>query len=90
MMIKLEEMLKKRKITSKQLVTLIYAGEYNYWLLRKEKAEIFFNSNNIENCIKYKDLFNEVLKNLDIAKESLETLLERKLTEEELKGIKLI
>lgn len=90
MMIKLEEMLKKRKITSKQLVTLIYAGEYNYWLLRKEKAETFFNSNNIENCIKYKDLFNEVLKNLDIAKESLETLLERKLTEEELKGIKFI
>ena len=89
-MVNLSKLLEKRKISSRHLAVLIYAGAYNYWLLRKEKAEAFFNSNSVENCIKYKELFNEVLKNLDITRESLEILLERKLTEEELKGIKLV
>lgn len=85
-----KEILKNKRISSKEYMITLFKGEYNYWLLRKTKAEVFFNSNSLEMCEKHKLLFNEVLMKLDIAKESLESLLGRKLTKEESKGFKLI
>lgn len=65
---------------------IVYQGRYNYWLCRKEKAEEFFNSHSSDECEKYKDLFAEVLNGIDTCRESLETLLNRKLTDSELKN----
>lgn len=58
--------------------------EYNYWLKRNENAEIFFTSKNIEECLKYINLFNEITIKLSSLRDKLEKALQRKLTKQEI------
>lgn len=58
--------------------------EYNYWLKRNENAEIFFTSKNMEECLKYINLFNEITIKLSSLRDRLEKALQRKLTKQEI------
>lgn len=80
---KLEEIMSTKQISSKELYTFSYMGKYNYWLIKKINMEQFAKENSLDECKKYESFFNKILKELDICIESLEILLERKLTEDE-------
>ena len=45
--------------------------------------EQFTKENSLDECKKYESFFNKILKELDICIESLEVLLDRKLTNDE-------
>lgn len=63
--------------------------QYNDLLIRNRKAESFFKTKSVRECIKYLDLFNEVTTKLSILRNELETLLKREMTKEEiLEGFK--
>lgn len=80
---KLEEIMSTKQISSKELYSFSYMGKYNYWLIKKNNMEQFIKENTVDECKKYESSCNKILKQLEICTESLEILLERKLTEDE-------
>lgn len=68
----------------------ILKQRYNYSLKRNKKAEEYFNAHTVEECERYKELFDNLTKELSIAKIYIEILLKRKITKDEvLNGFKL-
>lgn len=58
--------------------------EYNYWLIRNNNAENFFNSKPIEECMKHMKLFNEITIKLSKLRNELEIELNRRMSEKEI------
>lgn len=80
----LSEILKAKKVGSKELCIITYKGKFNYWLLKKLNMDKYIEEHTVDECEKYKTFFSNIMAQLDICIESLEALLERKLEEKEL------
>jgi hypothetical protein len=79
----ISEILTSKQIKSKELVILAYKGRYNYWLLKQKNMEEFIAEHAQEELEKYKKFFSNIIEKLDICQDSLELLLERKLSKKE-------
>lgn len=63
---------------------------YNKCLERNSAAEEYFKTHNVEECLKYLDLFNEVVKELSNLIKLIEQAMGKKLTHyEKINGFKL-
>ena len=58
--------------------------KYNYWIRRNKNAEHFFLTKSIEECIKYLNLFNQIVIELSNQRNVLEKELNRKMTRQEI------
>ena len=54
--------------------------KYNDKLSRNKKAEIYFKTHKVEECLKYLNLFNEVAKELSELIQQIEQITGRKMT----------
>ena len=79
----LGEIMSTKQISSKELYSFSYMGKYNYWLIKKINMEQFIKENTVDECKKYEKFFSKILRELEICIESLEVLLDRKLTNDE-------
>ena len=57
---------------------------YNYLIERNKNAEKFFEENSVEECMKYLNLFNQITIDLSNTRNSLEKILNRKMTKNEI------
>lgn len=58
--------------------------KYNYLIERNKNAEKFFEENSVEECMKYLKLFNQITIDLSNTRNSLEKILNRKMTKNEI------
>lgn len=58
--------------------------KYNYLIERNKNAEKFFEENSVEECMKYLNLFNQITIDLSNTRNSLEKILNRKMTKNEI------
>lgn len=57
---------------------------YNEKLERNRKAEEYFLTHTVDQCLKYLDLFNEVTQELSRLMEQIENIISRKMTKHEI------
>lgn len=58
--------------------------EYNQYMIRNKKAEEYFKTRTIQECLDAVDLFNEITKKLSNLRTELEVLINRPMTEKEI------
>lgn len=63
--------------------------EYNYWIDRNKKAEEYFKTHTVQECIKHLKLFNEITQKLSTTALKIEILTGKNMTtDEKLNGFK--